>query len=146
MRKDNAKNEPTKREYFTWLREADRQSDHSINQAAAAIAEFERSTRHKDFARFHREQAMAFKRQLLEHRNADSGKPLTAATMHSRLMALKKFFKFLIGREGFRRIPASDLDYFNLSNCETQMATAPHANRRPVPTLAMTQRVIEAMP
>ncbi len=146
MRKHNAKNERTKREYFIWLREADRQSEHSVNQAAAAIADFERSTRYKDFARFHREQAMAFKRQLLEHRNSDTGKPLAVATVHARVMALKKFFKFLIGREGFRRIPASDLDYFNLSNGETQMATAPRANRRPVPTLALIQRVVEAMP
>jgi site-specific recombinase XerD len=146
MRKHNPKNERIKRDYFTWLAEADRQSEHSVNQAAAAIAEFERSTRYKDFARFHREQAMAFKRQLLDYRSPDTGKPLATATIHARLMAVKKFFKFLIGREGFRRIPASDLEYFNLSSGETRIATTPRAERRPVPSLAMIQRVIEAMP
>lgn len=146
MKKHHPKNERIKREYIAWLRHADGQSDASVSQAAAAIAEFERSTRYKDFALFHREQAVAFKRQLQDHRNAETGKPLATATAHARLMAVKKLFKFLIGRSGYRRMIASDLEYFNLTAGEARIATAPRAANRPVPSLAMIQRVVELMP
>lgn len=146
MKKHHPKNERIKHDYLGWLREADGLSDASVNQAAAALAEFERSTRHKDFALFHREQAMAFKRQLQDHRNAETGKPLATATIHARLMAVKKFFKFLIGRSGYRRMIASDFEYFNLTAGEARIATAPRAASRPVPSLAMIRRVIEQMP
>lgn len=146
MKKHHPKNERIKRDYLAWLRQADGQSDASVNQAAAALAEFERSTRHKGFALFHREQAMAFKRQLQDHRNAETGKPLATATIHARLMAVKKFFKFLIGRSGYRRMIASDLEYFNLTAGEARIATAPRAASRSVPSLAMIRRVIELMP
>jgi integrase len=146
MRKHNPKNERIKRDYFDWLEQADGQSKHSVEQAAAAVADFERSTRFKDFKLFHIEQAKAFKRKLQDHRIADTGKPLATATIHTRLMAVKKFFKFLAGRPGYRRISANDLDYFNLTSGERRVATTKRATARPVPSLAMIRRVIEAMP
>lgn len=84
--------------------------------------------------------------QLQDCRNAETGKPLATATLHARLMAVKKLFKFLIGRRGYRRIIASDLEYFNLTAGEARIATAPRAATRPVPSLAMIRRVVEMMP
>lgn len=100
MRKHHPENERIKREYFSYLTEAKRLSEKSVDQVAAAIAAFEASTGFKDFKRFHIEQAKKFKRLLGEQTNPETGKPLAVATVHSRLMALKAFFQWLAGRQG----------------------------------------------
>ena len=64
MRKHHPKNERIKRRYLAYLQDAKRLSSSSADQAAAAIAMFEASTRWKDFAAFHIEQARSFKSQL----------------------------------------------------------------------------------
>ena len=51
---------------------------HSIDQVAKALARFEEATGHKDFKKFHREQAKAFKRRLDTEKNERTGKPLGA--------------------------------------------------------------------
>ena len=45
MHKHNAVNERIKREYFTYLKEAKRQSEASVDAVAAALARFEAHTR-----------------------------------------------------------------------------------------------------
>jgi hypothetical protein len=60
----NAANGRIKREYFHYLAEAKRRDEATIDGVAKALARFEASTRGREFRRFHREQAMAFKRQL----------------------------------------------------------------------------------
>ena len=60
------------------------------------------------------EQAVGFKRHLAEQSNLRTGKPLSKATIHSTLAALKAFFVWLAGQPGFRsRLSYSDTDYFN---------------------------------
>jgi hypothetical protein len=66
MRKHHPKNERIKRQYFTYLEEAGRMNASSVDQVAAAIAQFETSTGHRDFGAFHFEQARKFKRGLTE--------------------------------------------------------------------------------
>ena len=66
MTKPNAENERQKRAYFVWLREAHGRDGATIDRVAASLARFEASTRSRDFRRFHREQALAFKAKLLE--------------------------------------------------------------------------------
>lgn len=100
----------------------------SADQAAAAIALFEASTRWKDFALFHIEQARAFKRELSEQKNATTGKPLAHATRHSRLMALKAAGS---GQVGYRKIGYSDADYFNPSANDSRIATASREKAAP---------------
>ena len=102
----------------------------SVDHAAAAIALFEASTRWKDFAAFHIEQARAFKSQLAAQTNAETGKPLAKATIHSRLMALKAFFRWLAGQAGYRRISYTDAEYFNPSADDSRIATARESSRR----------------
>lgn len=145
MARHNAANTRIKREYFDFLKEAQRRDEASIDQVAKAIARFEDATGHKDFKQFHREQAKAFKRQLDRERNARTGKPLARATVHSILSALRAFFIWLAGQPGYkRRIAYSDADYFNLSEKDVRIAKA--SREKPVPTLEQVHHVIASMP
>ena len=85
MHKHNAVNERIKREYFTYLKEARRQSEASVDAVAAALARFEAYTRCRDFKTFHHQQAVAFKQWLSNRRNETTGKPLSKATLHATL-------------------------------------------------------------
>ncbi len=145
MRKHHPKNERIKRAYLAYLEEAKRYSTKTTDQVAAAIALFETSTKWKDFAAFHIEQARAFKRQQYEAINAKTGKPLAKATIHSRLMHLKAFFHWLAGQQGYKsRISYSDSDYFNPSANDARIATA--KREQPAPTLDQIDSVLKAMP
>jgi integrase len=145
MAKHNAANTRIKREYFHYLKEARRRDDASIDQVAKALARFEEATGHKDFKRFHREQAVAFKKRLATEKVERTGKPLSHATVHSTLSALREFFVWLAGQPGFkRRIAYSDADYFNLSDKEVRIAKA--TREKPVPTLDQVHHVLATMP
>jgi len=61
MAKHNAANERIKREYFRYLKEALGRDQATVDGIAKALARFEDATGAKDFRRFHREQAGAFK-------------------------------------------------------------------------------------
>jgi len=65
MPKHNAANTRIKREYFDYLKQAQGRDVSSIDQVASAIARFEAATGHKDFKKFHRQQAAAFKALLI---------------------------------------------------------------------------------
>ena len=141
----NALNERMKRQYFTYLSEAQGHSEQTIDGVAKAIARFESYTEHKDFKKFHIEQAKAFKRDLSDQRAQRSKEPLSKATLYATLMALKRFFVWLAGQPGYKsRISYSDAEYFNLSNKEIRIARATRPSR--VPTLEQIQHVIRNMP
>src|SRR5262245_15517089 len=141
----NAANERIKRQYFTYLAEAQGHSEQTIDAVAKAIARFEAHTRYKDFKAFHVEQAKAFKRDLADQRAYRSGEPLSKATLYATLSALKRFFIWLAGQPGYKsRISYSDAEYFNLSAKETRIAKA-HRDAR-VPTLEQIRHVIRTMP
>lgn len=145
MARHNAANTRIKREYFHWLKHAQRRDEQSIDQVAKAIARFEEATGHRDFAKFHREQAVSFKGRLDTERNARTGKPLARATVHSTLSALRAFFIWLAGQPGYkRRIAYSDADYFNLSEKDVRIAKA--TREKPVPTIEQVHHVLASMP
>ena len=98
MRKHHPKNERVKHQYFAYLEDAKRMSVSSVDQVAAALAQFELSTGHRDFAAFHYEQARRFKRVLDDSIQPATGKSLAKATIYSRLMAVKAFFVWLAGQ------------------------------------------------
>lgn len=102
MAKHNAANERIKREYLHYLREAKRRNEASLDAVAKALARFEESTGWKDFAKFHREQAVAFKRKLDDALAVRTGERLSRATIHSTLSALRQFFLWLAGQPGCR--------------------------------------------
>ena len=145
MRRHHPENERIKREYFNYLEQAKRMSQTSVDQIAAAIAQFEQSTNFRDFRKFHISQAVAFKDRLQRHINPETGRALAKATIHSRLMALKAFTIWLAGRPGYRsRIGYSDADYFNPSANDERIAKA--VRTRPVPPLDDIRKALAAMP
>ncbi|MCZ4347328.1 site-specific integrase [Devosia neptuniae] len=145
MSKHHPDNERIKRKYLTYLEEANRMASSSVDQVAAAIALFEQGTGCRDFKQFHLEQARKFKRQLQEMKNSSTGKPLATATIHSRLMALKAFFKWLAGQPGYKsKITYSDADYFNTSANDARIAGA--SRQRPVPSIEQILHALLAMP
>lgn len=145
MRNHHVANERIKRRYFTYLEDAHQMAVSTVDQAAAAIAQFEKSTGYRDFKQFHIEQARKFKRQLQDHLNPETGKSLAISTIHSRLMALKAFFRWLAGQPGYKsRITYSDADYFNTSANDERVAKAVRTCR--TPTLEQIRRALFQMP
>ncbi len=145
MPKHSEKNARIKRDYFRYRREAQRADEKSIDVIARALARFEEVNRHKDFATFNREQAMAFKRKLGEQVNAQTGENLSKATAHTTLKALRGFFHWLAGQPGYRsKLTHDDADFFNLSDKDVRIA---HASLpKPFPTMDQVHHVLATMP
>src|SRR5450631_467030 len=100
MGKFNPANERIKHRYLAFLGEAKRFSAGSVDQVAAAIADFEASTGCKDFRQFRIEQAQSYKRKLGGVVGSVSGRGLAKATIFSRLASLKAFFQWLAQQPG----------------------------------------------
>lgn len=144
MARNNPANERIKRSYFSYLREARRRNDKSVDEVAKALSRFEEATGHKDFSRFHREQAVAFKRKLDDQISARTGERLSRATVHSTLSALRSFFIWLVDQPGYkRRVSYSDADYFNLAEKDVRIAKA--VREKSFPTLEQVHHVLAAM-
>ncbi|KQS03334.1 recombinase XerC [Sphingomonas sp. Leaf357] len=145
MTKHNPANERIKREYFHYLVEAKRQDEATIDGVAKSLARFEESTKGRDFKRFHREQAVAFKVKLADAINARTGERLSKATLNATMRDLRAFFFWLAHVPGFKsHIQYADADYFNLSHKDVAVATAVREKR--VPTLEQVHHVLSAMP
>lgn len=145
MTKHNAYNERVKRQYFSYLKEAKRHSETTVDAAAGAIHRFEVYTKHRDFKKFHFEQAIGFKKHLSEQRNQQTGNKLSKATLYSTLSNLKRFFQWLSEQPGYKsRLQYCNADYFNLSNKEMRVATARREQK--APTLEQVKHVISQMP
>jgi len=145
MTKHNAENERIKHRYFAYSKEARRQSEATVDAIAKALDRFERFTNHRGFKAFHREQAIAFKRNLAEQIAAKSGEKLSKATLHATLSHLKRFFEWLSREPGFKsRIQYSDTEYFNLSEKEARIATTRREQK--APTLEQIKHVVRTMP
>lgn len=145
MKKHNPINERIKRKYFSFLKEAKRHSEPTVDAAAKALNRFEVYTRYRDFKAFHFEQAIAFKKHLAEQKGQQSGEKLSKATLHATLTQLKRFFEWLSDKPGYKScFQYSDAEYFNLSDKDMRVATA-HREQR-VPTLQQIKHVINTMP
>lgn len=145
MTKANAKNERIKRAYCQYLREAIGRDEATIDRVLASIARFETSTKCRDFKRFHREQAVAFKRKLAEALNARTGERLSKSTVLATVRDLRAFFLWLAREPGFRsHIDYGDADYFSLSDKDVAVARA--CRERDVPTVEQCKQALAAMP
>lgn len=144
MSKHNAENERVKRLYFTHLRSARGLSEASIDPVAKAIHRFECTTNFRSFKKFHREQAIAFRRRLDEATRERDGKPLSLATVAQTLNALRGFTLWLAEQPGYRTcVRYSDADYFRLSEKDSRIAKAPQP--RPIPTPEQIESVLRGM-
>lgn len=145
MKNHNPANERIKRKYFTFLKEAKRHSEPTVDAAAKALNRFEVYTRYRDFKAFHFEQAVAFKRHLAEQKGQRSGEKLSKSTLHTTLTQLKGFFQWLAMQPNYKsRLHYPDAEYFNLSDKDTRVATASRPQQ--VPTLEQIKHVIKTMP
>lgn len=145
MSRHNAKNERIKHEFFIWLKEANGQSEASIDAAATAISRFEAYTKYRDFRSFHVNQAAGFKRHLTAQTSQKTGDKLSKATLNSTFAHLKRFFLWLAGQHGYKsKLKYSDADYFNFSEKGARIASAIRPKR--VPTLEQLHHVLARMP
>ena len=145
MSKTNPKNERIKREYVRYLEEAKGRNPATVDSVLKSIMRFEELTRRKDFRAFHREQAVAFKKQLSAGLNVRTGDRLSKATVHSALRDLHAFFFWLAHMPGYKsQIGYSDADYFNLSDKDVAIARGRREKR--VPTLTQVEHVLSSMP
>ena len=145
MTKANPANERVKRDYIEYLGHALGRDEATIDRVAKSLARFEDSTGRKDFKRFHRQQAVAFKTRLTCEKSSRTGKPLSKATVFAILSDLRTFFLWLAREPGFKsHIGYADADYFNLSDKEVAVARAPRDKR--VPSLEQARRVLRGMP
>ena len=145
MKRINPSNERVKREYFQYLKEAFGRDVATVDRVAKSIDRFEESTGRKDFKRFHRAQAMAFKARLNDTKNARTREPLSKSTILAVLGDLRAFFLWLAREPGFKsHVAYADADYFNLSDKEVAMARARREKR--VPTLQQIEHLLSAMP
>jgi len=145
MKTHDAYNERIKRRYLTFLKEAKRFSEKSLDGVAKAIHRFESYTKFRDFRQFHIRQAVAFKADLAEQRHAKTRAPLSKATLLSTLNALKAFFQWLAGQPGHKsRLKYADAEYFNVSKKEMRIARARREQR--APTLEQIRHVLAVMP
>ncbi|WP_082688847.1 tyrosine-type recombinase/integrase [Ruegeria marisrubri] len=144
-KKRHPENVRLRRRYQTYLREAKRLSNRTLDVHLAAIERFEASTGYKPFKHFHIQQAVAFKDKLRAEKSMKSGQPLSAATMNQICKALRSFVQWLSEQPGYRRaVRYSDADYFNLTNAE--QAQARTHDVRPSPTLDQIRYVLANMP
>lgn len=145
MTKANGNNERSKRAYCDYLRDAIGRDEATIDRVMASIARFEASTRNRDFKRFHRGQAVAFKRKLTEAGNVRTGERLSKSTVLATVRDLRAFFLWLAREPGFRsHIDYGDADYFSLSDKDVAIARA--RRERDVPSLEQCRRALAAMP
>lgn len=145
MQKYHPSNERIKRQYLSFLKEAKRHSEPTIDVAAKALNRFEVYTHFRDFKKFHFEQAIGFKKYLAKQKGQQSGKRLSKSTLHTTLTQLKRFFQWLSMQPGYKsRIQYSDAEYFNLSDKDTRIATTKRQQK--VPTMEQIKHVINAMP
>ena len=141
----NPDNERIKHRYLHYLREAKRLSEHSADAAAAALSKFETYTGSRDFKRYHIQQAIGFKRLLLEQVSGRTGEPLSGATILSTLNALRAFFQWLALQPGYKsRINYADADYFTLPEREARSARV--SLERPIPSIEQILHVLRHMP
>lgn len=138
MTSKNSKNERIKRTYFHHLRHAGGKSEQTIRQIGRSIERFEACTARKDLKSFDQRQAVYFKDALTKT-------DLAAATIHSTLNDLRRFFGWLALQPGYKRaVRVTDIDYLSLSEKDTRAATAPA--EKSFPTLQMVEKAIAAMP
>ena len=145
MTKPNGANERIKHDYFGYLQQAMGRDTATIDGVAKSLARFEESTKARDFKRFHRAQAVAFKAKLAKALNKRTGERISKATMLSTLRDLRAFFFWLAHLPGFKsHVAYADADYFNLSDKDVSIARAKREKR--VPTLPQVHRVLASMP
>jgi site-specific recombinase XerD len=142
----NAENERIKRRYFDHLKEAEGLAPVTVEHTRRAICEYERFTNWADFKRFSRNGAIGFRKSLLAGDGKRKAHASSRATVHSKLMRVEKFFRWLAGQPGFKtRIAYTDVECFGLSRRDQAIARQ-RSKEQPTPSLEQVLAAIRALP
>lgn len=142
----NAQNERTKHRYFKVLKEARGYSETTIDQAASAILEFERSTGFLSFSDFTESQAVRFKEQVRSAKTQRTKKPISAASVRSKLIAVKKFFNwYLENLPRGVRVRKDDVEFLSPSKQELALSKT-STREKTIPTLEQCKHLLGVMP
>jgi integrase len=123
LQRSNPKNDRAKRDYLIYLKDARQRSPATVEQVRHAVDRLEAYTGFKDFATFNKDQALGFKRALLASKAQRTGTPISKATAHHALQAIKEFLAWLQSRPGYRRqIDPTHIAYLNLTTKDERIA------------------------
>lgn len=144
MRRVVEENERMKRKYVFYLEEADGLDAKTTDKVLAAMLKFEQSTGFKPFKRFHIDQAAKFKVYLSQAKNRN-GMPLSHSTIDATLALVRKFFHWLAGQSGYKKVLTySDARYFNNNRKSARIAHTANEKECPSPEAAL--HAFQAMP
>jgi len=142
MTRCNPNNARLIRRYLDQLRHSEGLQPITLQHTANAIAEFEAFIHGSDFQRFKRKSAIAFQEALLMHQQQGGG---SLATVHSKLLRVEKFHRWLALEAGFKRkIRLSDVACFSLSRKDQTRAR--QRRERPTPSFEQVLKTIRSMP
>ena len=145
MSQYNPKNERIKRDYFRYQTEAMQKSKATLKGIIKAIDRFENYNQFKDFSTFNKEQAIAFKKHLINQKAEKSQQPLSKATVLSTMNPLKEFFQWIAFQLGYKsKIHAPDIEYFNLSEHDVSIAKA--IKLKDLPSIEQVREAVNNMP
>jgi len=144
MSEVNVTNERIKKSYFHYLEEAEGLAAPTIEHTRSAIIEFEKFTDRKDFAKFAFKDAIAFRKSLLKDGGKEAAERSNRSTVHSKLMRVEKFFRWLSYQPKYKRITIADTKYFGLGSRDRQLAKI--RQEKFGPALNQVLKVIRHMP
>lgn len=120
----NLKNEKVKERYLNWLRGAKGFSESTIVAIERALADWDDSARHEDYAKFNQRKAEGFKDTLLQAGNTAGRRSMV--TPYHTLRHVKSFFQWLATQQGYKsRISIDSISYLSLDRKKVREITAP---------------------
>ncbi len=145
MTKYNAANERIKRRYLEWEKEANRKSNSTVTNIQNYLYLYEEYTNFKSFKLFNKKDAIGFKKHLTQKKSKQTGTSVSKTYMLHATRSLKDFFKWLYSQPGYKRnLRVTDIEYFNLSAKDVQIARSAPSKR--YPSLEQIEHVIKIMP
>lgn len=145
MAKFNPENERIKRQYFEWEKEANGKSLSTIDHIRNDIYLFEEFTKFKSLKQLNKDDIIAFKKHMSKQKNKRTDEPVSKSYLLHISRNLINFFRWLCSQKGYKqKIRPSDINYFNLSDKDVQIAHSPKTKR--FPTVSQIERVIKNMP
>ena len=141
----NPENERIKRQYFEWEMEANGKSAKTVDNMRNSIYAFEEFTKFKSLKRLNKDDIIVFKKHIAKQKNKRTGELVSKSYLFHTSKNLIGFFRWLCCQRGYKKsISPSNINYFNLSDKDVQIAHSPKNKR--FPTLSQIKRVIMNMP
>lgn len=142
MKKANYKNEMTKREFFSFLKDSEGFSDDSVNAFEKALLYWEDFTGGSDFSDFNEKNAKTFRDWVRTKRKKGEEKTISLSYCYDTLRRLRRFFDWL-SKQPKSKINSTHIGFLSLSKKENRIAT--QTRQQTIPTFAEVLQVIESI-